>query len=225
MSTSATVVRESTGRIVGLSWHRFPPEFKDVTPLFSPVPRRDSSVQEAREFVMPAATSSPAVQIEREAHARGFAEGERQANAAAGARYDAAVARLLAAARELQDLRAGVLARSENDVLNLSIAIARRILGRAIDQDPTLVSQMARHALARLAEPVVATIQMRPEALDALPEAERAAFATGPVRFEAAPQLPPGACLVQTPRGTIDISLDAQLKEILDGLTPDDARS
>ncbi len=175
--------------------------------------------------MLPAATSSPAAQLEREAHARGFAEGERQATVAGAARYDAAVARVLAAARELQDLRAGFLARSENDVVHLAVAIAGRILGQAIDHDPALVVQMARHALARLAEPMVATIQMRPEALDALPEAETSAFATGPVRFEAAPQLLPGACVVQTVRGTIDISLDAQLKEILDGLAPDDPRS
>ena len=225
MSTSATVVRETTGRIVGLAWHRFPPDLAaDVRPLFGPAQRADMAQNEPCDFIVPAATTGPAVQIEREAYARGFADGERQATAAAAARHDAAADRLLKAARDLQQLRTGFLARSENDVLVLALAIARRVLGEAIDLDRARMVRMARLAVERLGGDVLATIQMRPDDLEALPAQEIAGFANGPLRLEAVSHLPAGACTVQTPCGAIDLSLDAQLKEMLDGLAANDQR-
>jgi flagellar assembly protein FliH len=152
--------------------------------------------------------------LERDAFVKGYAQGERAGTEAAAARSEAMLRRLAHTLDELALLRGDMIQKSERQLVQLAIAIARRIIFRELTIDRSLLSAMARVALDRLGESASATIRMHP-ADHASITAEGAAHVTaGAVRVIADHLVPRGGCVVQSDFGLIDIGLDAQLTEL-----------
>lgn len=170
----------------------------------------------------PSAQTMPSFEraaIEREAFAQGFAQGERSGAEAAAARSEAVLQRLKQTIEELQALRAEMIHKTERQVVQLSIAMARRIVHREISLDPELLSAMARVALDRLGEAATATIRLHPDDYAATAGASSdARTESGAVRVVADPVVRRGGCLVQSEFGLIDVSADAQIQELATAL-------
>ena len=202
MSTNATLVANAGAKTVPAAW-------------MQPV----TVAAKVCDFVLPDATKTGSASIEREAYDRGFADGQRAGSEATGAAVAARVARLAAAINEISSLRTGFLKSSEQDIVRLSLAIARRILGREAIADPALVLSLANAAAAKLAGTGIVSIEMHP-----------AEFATvsagmeqnGPIRLIENPDLPAGGCMVCSSSGSIDVSIEAQVQEIADALLTDE---
>lgn len=172
--------------------------------------------------VAPAAPAAPSVDraiIEREAFAQGFAQGERAGAEAAAARSEPVLARLAQTIEQVQALRTEMIHKTERQVVQLAIAIARRIVHREIHLDSDLLMAMARVALDRLGETTNATIRLHPDdyAATAAARGEGAGDA-GVVRVVADSAVRRGGCLVQSDFGLIDISADAQIGELTTAL-------
>ena len=201
MSTSATLVAKIEAATAAAAWLRSVPGAAQV-----------------RDFVMPAATST-AASIERDAYDRGFDDGHRTGAEASAAAVSARVARLAAAVNEISSLRTGVLKSTEQDVVRLSLAIARRILGREAAADPALLLSLAQGAASKLAGTGIISIEMHPTEFAAI---SAGLDQNGPIRVIENPDLPVGGCIVRSASGSIDVSIDAQVQEVADALLADD---
>jgi len=205
MSTSAAVIA-SVAVETTQPWHRTAPPAGAIV----------------RDFVMPAATTSRGVTLEQEAYERGRADGHRQATESAAPGVAAMIARLSSAIQEIADLRTGFLKRSEQDVVRLALEVAKRVLQREASSDPSLLLEIARRAVEKVATGRLVTIEMHPDGLAAV-TAEARSETEGPIDLVANPRLAPGACVVQSTAGAVDVSIDAQIQELLDTLLRDDA--
>ena len=111
--------------------------------------------------------------------------------------------------------RATYFQRVETEVVQLALSIARKILQREAELDPTLVSALVRIALDRLNAGPIVRVRLTPEELAQWPQMENA-----PYRCEMVPDktLQVGDCIVETEMGEANFGLEAQLKEVEQGL-------
>ena len=174
-----------------------------------------------RDFVLPDATSHIAT-AEQEAYERGHADGHRQATDASAARVAATIGRLSSAIQEISNLRTGFLKRSEGDLVRLALGMAKRVLQREASIDPGLLLEIAKGAVGKVAAARLVTIEMHPDDLAAATAGVPPAI-DGPIDLVANPRLTPGTCIVQSAAGAVDVSIDAQVQELLDAVLRDDS--
>jgi flagellar assembly protein FliH len=171
---------------------------------------------------LPSPTAERLEAIEREAFGKGYAEGERAGEAAASARIEAMLQRLTDTVTEIAGLRAGVMRRSERELVRLALAMAERIVRRELDIDRDLLAVMARVAIDRLGENAVATIHLHPSDAEAALQRTDGAQ-SGSVDIVADVNVPRGGCLVRSSFGSIDAGIDAQMRELARALLGDDS--
>lgn len=224
MSRSATVVGTSVAA-ERPAWLRPSPPATDIRPFLPSVKDAGAPASVPTPLVLPSLTLDRAAAAEQDIYDRGFAAGQRAGAEVERAEARATLARLSAALGELAALRSAVLRRSEHDVVRLGVAIAERVLRREVQGDPAILLVMARAALQTLGEGAVATIELHPADFEVVLAGQSHGPDDGPVRLSSNPHLKPGSCVVQSAFGTIDVGLDAQIKEVLDGLLRDDAAS
>ena len=159
--------------------------------------------------------------LEREAFAKGYAQGERAGLEAAERRADGVLRKLGETLEELAGLRRHLLQQSERQLVQLALALARRIVHREVTVDEELAGALARIALERLGEAGPATVRLHPEdfARTAARDAERWRAAHVTVVADAA--VARGGCLVESPFGFVDASIDAQFEELARTLLED----
>ena len=157
---------------------------------------------------------------EREAFAQGYAQGERAGLDLATRQLSSLRERLGRTLEELAALREDLTYRTERQVVDLALAVASRILHREVSLDRELLLVMARIALERLGDVTIATIRLHPED-EAAARGDRESWEGGSVTIVADASVRPGACLVQTAQGVIEVGVDAQLKELATALLGD----
>lgn len=171
-------------------------------------PEREGS--DPRELTLPSVTADRVAAIERDAFAKGYVQGERAGEEAAGVRVAERLDRLTAAIDEVVVLRNEMLRQSERDIVRLSIAIAERVIRREASVDPDLLIVMARVAIERLGENVKAAIHLHP---DDVPRG-RSDEAGSAITVVPDLNIPRGGCIVRSSIGTIDVGLDSQIREL-----------
>jgi flagellar assembly protein FliH len=156
--------------------------------------------------------------LERDAFAKGYAQGERAGTEAAATRADGMLRRLTQTVEELGGLRGEIIHSTEKQMVQLVLAIADRIVARELTLDRTVLLGMARAALDRLGEYGSATIRLHPDDFQAI---GGKAIDTGPVKVVADALVTRGGCLVQSDFGFMDVSPDAQFRELARTLLSD----
>jgi flagellar assembly protein FliH len=152
--------------------------------------------------------------LERDAFAKGYAAGERAGLEAGGKRADAMLRRVAQTIDELTGLRATIVRETERQMVELALALARRVVDRELTLAPDLVAAMAHVALDRLGEQTPATIRLNP-ADYGMVVAERGEQWEGThVSVVPDPAVARGGCLVESDFGVVDASADAQLGEL-----------
>jgi flagellar assembly protein FliH len=178
-------------------------------------PQAPAAPARPAEEVVPRAAVA---ELEREAFAKGHAQGERAGVEAATRRAQAVLSRLTQTVEEMAGLRTELVQKTERQVVQLALAIAGRVLRREVSMDRELLVAIALVALERLGESTSATIRLNPDDHAFLggdhPQGGNDAF----VRIAADPLVAPGGCLVQSDFGLIDAGIDAQLEEIASAL-------
>ena len=140
-------------------------------------------------------------------------EGRRLAETALAKVSEALAQALLATG----SLRARLLQESEEDLLKLSVLIARTVMLREFTCDPGFLATIVRGAVDLASDGGEVVVRLNPE--DYAQVAERPEFAgiSGDKRritLKGDPTVVSAGCLVETVRGNIDAGLDAQLDEI-----------
>jgi flagellar assembly protein FliH len=156
--------------------------------------------------------------IEREAFASGYAQGERAGFEAGAHRAEAMLRRLAATIEELTLLRRDMIAQSEREMVQLALAIARRIVHREVTIDQDLVVTIARVALERLGGKATATIRLHPDDYAAVVASHGESWAGLRVQVVADERVSRGGCQVESDVGFIDATIGAQFERIADEL-------
>jgi flagellar assembly protein FliH len=181
---------------------------------------------------MPAAAPAPVIHepavqqtqlaaLEREAFAKGFAQGERAGAEAAASRGEAMLRRLTESLDEVAALRVQVIRDTERQMVQLALAIARRIIHREVSLNHDMLMAIARVAMERLGEGAQLTIRLNPEDHAAVTAAGAEQWTRAQVAVVADARLPRGGCRIESSLGIVDAGLDAQLNEVAQALLGD----
>ncbi|MBL8228747.1 MAG: hypothetical protein JNL98_09735 [Bryobacterales bacterium] len=150
----------------------------------------------------------------KDAYQQGLAEGESKAREAFAAEIQAHTDRIAKAVADLSHLRARLRRDAEEDVVKLSIAVARRIVYRELSLDASAIEGIVTAALHRMSG--IECLRVRAHSSTAA-AVQGAVDRLEPVRkLEVVEDgtLLPGEFLFDTERGSLDASIEVQLKEI-----------
>ena len=202
MSSRARLIADG-GQVVPFSWGG---THAGRTPVLGAV----APVQEPSA----AAQTQPLAVIERDAFAKGYEQGERSGAEAAGKRGEAMLRRLSETLTELTSLRASMIRQTEGQIVELALAVARRIVHREVTLDRNLLIAIVRVALDRLGESAHVTVRLHPEEFEATSAARVAEFAGSDITFVPDARVGRGGCRVESEMGMLDAGVDAQIQEI-----------
>jgi flagellar assembly protein FliH len=158
-------------------------------------------------------------QLVAEARAAGYREGEAAGRQAAAADFQPKFERLARSLEDLAGFRARLRREAEAEMLQLSLAIARRVLHRELALDPEALHGLVLAALEKLEAKEITRVRVHPgfepqvrALLASLPAGAGIVVAPDPARE-------PGTVIFETERGDLDASVESQLREIERGLT------
>ena len=161
-------------------------------------------------------------QAEQDAYARGFAEGEIAGGRTASQGGEALLQRLTLTLEELTTLRTEMIRQTERQMVELALAVARRIVHREVSLDNDLLIAMARVALERLGDSARVTVRLHPEEYETT-GAGRAAQQIGTnIMVLADQRVERGGCRIESDLGSLDVGVDAQIQEIARALLGED---
>jgi flagellar assembly protein FliH len=162
----------------------------------------------------PAEVEARLAALEREAFAKGYAQGERAGLEAGTKRTEAMLRRVAQTIEELAGLRQTIIRETERQMVQLALLLARKVVGRELAMDPDLVAAMAHVAVSRLGESTPATIRLNPEDYAAVTAGRGPGWAGAQVQVVPDAAVPRGGCLVESEFGLVDGTLDAQFAEL-----------
>jgi flagellar assembly protein FliH len=154
----------------------------------------------------------------RDAHAAGLREGEAAGRQRASAEIQPVIDRMARSIEEIGGLRARLRAEAEADLVQLSLAIARRVIRRELAIDPEALHGLVLGALEKLRGQEISRVRVHPAHVSLLTESLRQNTSAAKVEVVADPSRAVGAIIFETQRGNLDASVDSQLQEIERGL-------
>jgi flagellar assembly protein FliH len=166
----------------------------------------DAGSVEARQ------TSEEGEQRVREAYQRGFREGEAAATQKMAAQVTVKVEQLGRSIEQLALHRAKIQREAEPELVRLALAIARRIMRRELTVDPDSLQGLLKAGLEKIESAEAHRVRVNPEHASMV-----AALLEGSARaieVTSEPGLPVGAVIFETSRGSVDVGMETQLKEI-----------
>lgn len=123
--------------------------------------------------------------------------------------------------------RAAMLHEAQADVIRFADAVARRVVHRMVQADPTIIQDQLRHALELVSRPSRLRITMHPDdralAEEVLPGLMAAIGGGAEAILQVDASLTRGGCVLATDHGRIDASIDRQLDRIAEALVPSGA--
>lgn len=155
----------------------------------------------------------------REAHSAGLREGEEAGQRLAAAELQPVIERLVRSIDEISGLRPRLRREAERDVVQLALAIARRILARELSVDPDAMRGLVLGALERLRSHEISRVRVHPAQEPVVTACLRQTITDRTVEVIADPACERGAVVFETERGSLDASVESQLQEIERGLT------
>ncbi len=125
---------------------------------------------------------------------------------------------LRASSETIHNLRDKIFRESEDEVINLIMLVARKVIIREIAQDRSILDEVVKHALAGLSAREEITVRINPDDYQLLTsgrdELLHNELLNERLLLKPDPSVAAGFCLVDTAMGTIDASLDGQMDQI-----------
>ena len=124
---------------------------------------------------------------------------------------------------EISRVKSYLYSRTEKEVVRLAIEIAKKIVGREIKADRSIIQTLVRVALSHVTEKASVTVRLNPvdykflmEQNDALAKAEGS-----DVTLQSDNSIEQGGCLVETSCGDIDARIGEEFREVEDAFFGD----
>lgn len=169
--------------------------------------------------IIPEPAKGPSIEeIEGNAFQQGFGEGQRVGFDSGIRQADPVINSLREALLQLQDIRREIHQEIEKEVVELALAIAKKIVCHEIGTARETVVCVAREALSRVENPTKVKIKLNPQDLqfinDTTSQLSQFSRNVDNIRFEAADSIQRGGCLIETDRGDIDARIEKQFQVI-----------
>jgi flagellar assembly protein FliH len=162
--------------------------------------------------------------LEREAFAKGYEAGERAGAEAGAKRAEAMLRRLSQTLDDLAAVRREMIRQTERQMVQLAMAIAKRVVRREVAVDRELTLTMARVALERLGDSTSLTVHLHPDDFAATSARHGLLHPGSRVTVVSDPGVSRGACRVESDFGYVDASVDAQFQELARSLLVDEGQ-
>lgn len=154
-------------------------------------------------------------QARDEAHQQGEAAGRQKALA----ELEQMMNHMARSIETMAGMKTRLRQEAERDVVAVALAVARKLLRRQINVDEEAILGLVKAAMENASLREVTEIRVHPRFLSQLQNYLNQIGAPQAIRATADATLELGAVIVETDRGSVDASLDAQLDEIGRGLT------
>jgi flagellar assembly protein FliH len=154
----------------------------------------------------------------RDARDAGYREGEAASRAQSAAALQPMLERLARTIQEMAGLRPQIMRDAAAELVDLSLAIARRILHRELSVDLAALEGLIAGTLQKLPGQEISRIRIHPELEPGIRQALAREGRSG-VPLLADGTMERGAIVIETERGKLDASIETQLAEIGRGLT------
>jgi len=179
------------------------------------------SFEQSQRAAMPAIPSAPLVPFESLAERLPESAAFLALEAAQSARMEGAIGALERAVEELSVLRTRTLDETEEQIVVLAAAIARRVIGREMTTDPELMLALAAEGIDALSERDHIVVRMGAIDESRLPAMlERLRRRAPKCEITLDPTMGPGECVVESELGQVDESVDARLANVLAAVLP-----
>ncbi len=156
--------------------------------------------------------------IERDAYERGFASGEQAGQELGLKKVEGASQRLKQLLDALNHYKESQFKASEEDILVLVLAVARRVLGRELHQNKEYVTATIRKAIQIIGQNESITIRIHPETLERLgsdcAEMTQLLQEFQNINLEPDGSLTSGECVVESNSRMIDARIESQISII-----------
>ena len=192
-----------------ISW----PEFKSRT-YTSSLPQflkglEEKALKQVRE---------KAFLVEKEAYEKGFAQGERDGLELGQKRLEATLQALRNLLAEIEGQRKAIYTVYEKEMIQLALSIGKKILHQELKDREKLIGATLREALQETVDRSSIVLHLHPldyqYLLDHPEEAPGILTDLETTRLVKDPAISRGGCLLETPFGEIDATLEAQFDEI-----------
>jgi flagellar assembly protein FliH len=160
--------------------------------------------------------------LEQEAYDKGFAAGEKDGIRAGEKKMQDLAEQLSAIIESLTGLRGQLVQQYESELLDLVLAVCRKIMYCEVSLNPRVIRETVRHILedAPAGQPI--TLRLHPkdmEAVDGLISSDGVS-ATDMNRVTLKPDtsVSRGGCRMETPHGDMDAGIETRIKHVYDAL-------
>lgn len=159
-------------------------------------------------------------EIKSKAHIQGHQEGINKAKAEAD--------KIRRQAREVlsqaEEVRRQTFTYMEQEILNLSVEIAEKLLNTQLTLDPEIIIDAVQYSVQMVKDRQRVTLYVNPADLGvyigAKQQLEQTLSDRAVLTFIADPDIKPGGCLVDTDQGLVDATMDARWREVLKAVYP-----
>jgi len=152
-------------------------------------------------------------------YTNGYQAGQAAVRKEAEEQMRAALGKLAATVAEVAAARAETIRRAEADTVHLAVEIARRVLHRELSLDPGVLGALTHAALEKLQGQEIYRVRVHPDLGAAMQRSLEQAGRHRSVEVVPDPLQPKGGAVFEIGRGSLDASVDTQLREIERGLT------
>jgi flagellar assembly protein FliH len=149
---------------------------------------------------------------------KGYEHGERDGRDAAMKQIEPVLQSLRQMLAELESLRRRESRNLEKELVDLALAVARKVVGREVAVRPDTVAHLLHEVIGHLEHAGALTIRLNPADLERLSDGSAQLLNgltdPGRVRFEADASLSVGGCFIESEAGEMDVRLEQRLRVI-----------
>jgi flagellar assembly protein FliH len=214
---SSRILRGEAKGIEALQWHSVERETGLFAPAFdgSQSQSSGSAIDNAQLLELRLAEmEKEMVRRSEAARMAGFREGEAAGAAGANASIEPVIQQLTRTIQDLAAYRSRFRKEAEQDLVKLSIAIARKILHRELAIDANAILALVRVVLESIDAREVHRVRLHPADAVVVEKFFAAIGAPQQLVVSADAALERGAAIFETARGNLDASIQTQLAEI-----------
>lgn len=188
----------------------------------------DDSRRKAEECLAQAASEAEKIKQEaidagrQEGYQNGYNEGIRCGKEQAESEMQQKINRAVEKAQSIltcaeQEYKESII-EAEHEIIKISLAVARKILAREIEENPVVVLPIVRAALEKVRDQDQIAIRVSPDDFELVLQAKRdlqmMLGRENVISIVHDHTVNPGGCLIDTPYGMVDASIDSQFQAL-----------
>lgn len=157
-------------------------------------------------------------EIEEEAYQRGWQVGSEEGRQNAENEYRTKLHEASELLEKANEERQAIIAGSEDEIVQLALAVARKIISHELVVNPDIIVDIVKRAINKTSDREELTVRVNPDNLESTINAQddiiRSTKGIRRLKILADPTVAPGGCVVETQNGTVDARVERQLSEI-----------